>query len=93
MIVVIGSDLYGDSIAIADDLSAHGVAVLMSYRPPLGTVVTVHFQHVRELGMDEMVARAEVISHRASRAADCGFLIGLRFVEFVERAEPVGRLH
>jgi hypothetical protein len=36
----------------------------MSYAPPLGTVVTVHFRHARDLDdVDELVARAEVKHH------------------------------
>src|SRR5712671_4374664 len=66
-LVVIGSELYGDSFAIARNISAGGCLVEMTYAPPLGTVVTVHFQYVREGGenpvMDEIVARAEVKHH------------------------------
>ncbi len=76
-LVVIGSELYGDSFAIARNISAGGLLVEMSYAPPLGTVVTVHFQYVREgdvpetersrlcrpSGIDEIVARAEVKHH------------------------------
>ena len=46
-LVVIGSELYGDSFAIARNVSAGGILVEMTYAPPLGTVVTVHFQHAR----------------------------------------------
>jgi len=76
-LVVIGSELYGDSFAIARNISAGGLLVEMSYAPPLGTVVTVHFQYMREgdvtemergglgptRGVDEIVARAEVKHH------------------------------
>jgi hypothetical protein len=78
-VVVIGSELYGDSFAIARNVSTGGILVEMTYAPPLGTVVTVHFQHVRQLeepptsegsrlrgdheGVDEIVARAEVKHH------------------------------
>jgi len=94
-IVVIGSELYGDSFAIARNISAGGLLVEMSYAPPLGTVVTVHFQYLREGDvMDEIVARAEVKHHHylnfsggeeqaSSRA------IGLRFIEFVDPGERV----
>ena len=47
-LVVIGSELYGDTVAIARNVSAGGILVEMTYAPPLGTVVTVHFQHVRD---------------------------------------------
>lgn len=76
-LVVIGSELYGDSFAIARNISGGGCLVEMSYAPPLGTIVTVHFQHVRysdvpesdkgsfmvPSAIDEIVARAEVKHH------------------------------
>src|SRR5215470_17560379 len=63
-LVVIGSELYGDSVAIARNVSAGGILVEMSYAPPLGTVVTVHFQHARDdEELDELVVRAEVKHH------------------------------
>src|SRR5258706_10643944 len=67
-LVVIGSELYGDATAVARNISAGGVLVEMSYAPPLGTVVTVHFQYAREAAdgnpvIDEIVARAEVKHH------------------------------
>lgn len=76
-LVVIGSELYGDSFAIARNISGGGCLVEMSYAPPLGTIVTVHFQHVRYAdvpesekaqmmipsAIDEIVARAEVKHH------------------------------
>ena len=52
-LVVIGSELYGDSFAIARNISAGGCLVEMSYAPPLGTIVTVHFQHVRYADVPE----------------------------------------
>jgi hypothetical protein len=89
-LVVIGSELYGDSFAIARNLSAGGILVEMSYAPPLGTVVTVHFQHAHADGrIDEIVARAEVKHHHylnftGSGEAASTRAIGLRFLEFVE---------
>ncbi|HEX8107311.1 MAG TPA: hypothetical protein VF516_06250 [Kofleriaceae bacterium] len=76
-LVVIGSELYGDTTAVARNISAGGILVEMTYAPPLGTVVTVHFQHVRyddplersetggraPNGIDELVVRAEVKHH------------------------------
>jgi hypothetical protein len=47
-LVMIGSELYGDTFAVARNVSAGGILVEMTYAPPLGTVVTVHFQHVRD---------------------------------------------
>lgn len=100
-VVVIGSELYGETVAIARNVSAGGILVEMSYAPPLGTVVTVHFQHIRGDDLiDEIVARAEVKHHHylnfsggddtaASRA------IGLRFLEFVDLGDAIApeRLH
>lgn len=98
-LVVIGSELYGDSFAIARNVSAGGILVEMSYAPPLGTVVTVHFQHVRgEEQIDEIVARAEVKHHHylnftGSGEAASTRAIGLRFLEFVDLGESAsGRL-
>jgi hypothetical protein len=77
-LVLIGSEIYGDTFAIARNISAGGILVEMTYAPPLGTVVTVHFQHVREEdeqlersetggiappGIDELMVRAEVKHH------------------------------
>ncbi len=89
-LVVIGSELYGDSFAIARNVSAGGILVEMTYAPPLGTVVTVHFQYVHEAErIDEIVARAEVKHHpdlnfSGSGEAASTRAIGLRFLEFVE---------
>jgi len=89
-LVVIGSELYGDSFAIARNVSAGGILVEMPYAPPLGTVVTVHFQHAHEDDrIDEIVARAEVKHHHylnftGSGEAASTRAIGLRFLEFVE---------
>lgn len=74
-VVVVGSELYGDSFAIARNISAGGLLAEMSYAPPLGTVVTIRFQLPRlqphdgeraapaEPVFDEIVARAEVKHH------------------------------
>lgn len=94
-LVVIGSELYGDSFAIARNISAGGLLVEMTYAPPLGTVVTVHFQHMREGDLlDEIVARVEVKHHHylnfnAGNDAASTRGIGLRFIEFVDRGERV----
>lgn len=94
-VVVIGSELYGDAVAIARNVSTGGILVEMSYAPPLGTVVTVHFQYAREDGaLDELVARAEVKHHHylnftgADEAASAR-AIGLRFLEFVDAGEQI----
>ena len=100
-LVVIGSELYGDSFAIARNVSAGGILVEMTYAPPLGTVVTVHFQHARsDEQIDEIVARAEVKHHHylnftGSGEAASSRAIGLRFIDFVDAGERVdpARLH
>jgi hypothetical protein len=100
-LVMVGSELYGDTFAIARNVSAGGILVEMPYAPPLGTVVTVHFQHVRgEDQLDEIVARAEVKHHHylnftGGNDAASARAIGLRFLEFVDPNEPVAadRLH
>ena len=106
-LVVIGSELYGDSIAIARNVSAGGILVEMSYAPPLGTVVTVHFQHAAApspcdggealYGLEEIVVRSEVKHHHylnfsGSGEASSTRAIGLRFLEFVELGDLVDRV-
>jgi PilZ domain-containing protein len=94
-LVVIGSELYGDSFAIARNISAGGLLVEMSYAPPLGTVVTVHFQYMREGDvLDEIVARAEVKHHHylnftGGNDAASARAIGLRFIEFLDPGDRV----
>lgn len=90
-LVVIGSELYGDSFGIARNVSAGGILVEMTYAPPLGTIVTVHFQHARgEDLLDEIVVRAEVKHHHylnfsgGRDEAASTRAIGLRFLEFVD---------
>jgi hypothetical protein len=92
-LVVIGSEIYGDSLAVARNVSAGGILVEMTYAPPLGTVVAVHFQHVRDDDqVDEIVARAEVKHHHylnftGGNDAASTRAIGLRFLEFVDPNE------
>lgn len=96
-VVVIGSELYGDAVAIARNISAGGLLVEMSYAPPLGSVVSVHFRYEREAGIaDEIVARAEVKHHHYLNFAGAGDqaatrAIGLRFIEFLDPGERVER--
>lgn len=105
-LVVIGSELYGDSHAIARNVSAGGILVEMGYAPPLGTVVTVHFQYTRFIGkdaedqLDEIVARAEVKHHHYLNFTGAGDAassraIGMRFLEFVDPGERIAhdRIH
>jgi hypothetical protein len=95
-LVKIGSELYGDSFAIARNVSAGGILVEMTYAPPLGTVVTVHFQHARdEDDLDEIVARAEVKHHHylnftGGNDAASARAIGLRFLDFVDAGDRPG---
>jgi hypothetical protein len=99
--VVIGSELYGDCHAIARNVSSGGILVEMSYAPPLGTVVTVHFQNPRTDDLlDEIVVRAEVKHHHylnfgTNAEAASSRAIGLRFLEFVDAGERIApdRLH
>jgi hypothetical protein len=92
-LVVIGSELYGDTAAVARNVSAGGILVEMTYAPPLGTVVTVHFQHARDdEQLDEIVLRAEVKHHHYLNFTGAGGgndaassrAIGLRFLECVD---------
>jgi len=87
--VMVGSEIYGDSAAIARNVSAGGMLVEMIEPLPLGSVVTVHFQCPRDGGpSDEMVARAEVKHHYCLNfAGDDGEAfaaraVGLRFLDF-----------
>jgi PilZ domain len=97
-LVVIGSELYGDSFAIARNISAGGLLVEMSYAPPLGTVVTVHFQYAHDdEQLDEIVARAEVKHHHylnfsGGNDAASARAIGLRFLDFVDPSQPLDRI-
>ncbi len=72
----------------------------MSYAPPLGTIVTVHFQHARgDDGLDEIVARAEVKHHHylnfagsdGSGETASTRAIGMRFLEFVDAGNPYAK--
>ncbi|MBA3538410.1 MAG: PilZ domain-containing protein [Deltaproteobacteria bacterium] len=94
-VVVIGSEVYGDTFAVARNISGGGILVEMPYAPPLGTVVTVHFQYAREGDeFDEIVARAEVKHHHylnftGSGDAASARAIGMRFIEFVDAGDTV----
>lgn len=100
-LVMIGSEIYGDTVAVARNVSTGGILVEMTYAPPLGTVVTVHFQHARDDDqLDEIVARAEVKHHHylnftGGNDAASSRAIGLRFLEFVDLGERIApeRLH
>ena len=87
--VVIGSELHGDSRAVARNISSGGMLVEMADPLPLGAVVTVHFRIPDSHG--EFVVHAEVkhqycynysVGDEPSRARG----IGLRFTEFVQES-------
>lgn len=88
--VLVGSELFGDTMAVARNISAGGMLVEMNEPLPLGSVVTVHFLCPRGDGqIDELVAEAEVKHHyclnvggaepAATRA------VGLKFLDFDDR--------
>ena len=87
--VLLGSELYGETVAVARNISAGGMLVTSNDILPLGSVVTVHFQ----IGDsdDEIVARAEVKHHLCLNFAVAGGDeplsargMGLRFIDFDE---------
>ena len=94
-LVVIESELYGDTVAIARNVSAGGILVEMTYAPPLGTQVTVHFQYARDDDqLDEIMVRAEVKHHHylnfaGGNDAASARAIGLRFIEFLAPDERI----
>jgi hypothetical protein len=90
--VIVASELFGESRAIARNISIGGMLVEMASPLPLGAVVTIHFQVLREdKTIDEIVARAEVKHHYClNYASDDGDersarAIGLRFLDFDDR--------
>lgn len=89
--VLVASELFGESRAIARNISAGGMLVEMTCPLPLGSVVTVHFQVAREDGtIDEILARAEVkhhycLNYMTPGGEDAARAIGLRFIEFDNR--------
>ena len=89
--VIVASELFGESRAVARNISIGGMLVEMTSPLPLGAVVTVHFQVQREdKTIDEIVARAEVKHHYClNYAAEDGErsarAIGLRFLDFDDR--------
>jgi hypothetical protein len=91
--VVVSSSVYGDTCGIVRKIKPDRVLIEMNYAPPLGTSVTLHFQHVRDIYeievMDEIVARAEVTSYRFMDKTGSARLVLMRFVEFVDNGEPV----
>src|SRR5262249_29694628 len=88
--VLVGSELFGDTMAVARNISAGGMLVEMAEPLPLGSVVTVHFLCTRDDGQtDELIARAEGKHHYCLTCggADSGPppAIGLKFLAFDAR--------
>jgi hypothetical protein len=87
--VVVASDDFGESGAVARNISAGGMFVEMADPLPLGSQVTVHFDQPE--GGGEIAARAEVQHHYSFNFGDgegptfCRG-IGLRFVEFLRES-------
>jgi hypothetical protein len=88
--VLVGSELYGDTEAIARNISTGGMLIEMMDPLPMGSVVTIHFEMLD--GCGEIVARAEVKHHYCLNynvgddpAAVRG--IGLRFIEFLDDSQ------
>jgi hypothetical protein len=92
--VLVGSELYGDSPAIARNISTGGMLVEMAFPLPLGSIVTVHFTCARPDGdADEIVARAEVKHHYCLNFTGGGEpsatrAVGLRFLDFEDDLPP-----
>jgi len=84
--ITLGSELYGETVAVARNISAGGMLVQSGEVLPLGSVVTVHF-HMPDCD-DEIVARAEVKHHLCLNFATPGAEprsargMGLRFIDF-----------
>ena len=87
--VLLGSEVYGETVAVARNISSGGMLVQSNDILPLGSVVTVHFQ----IGDsdDEIVARAEVKHHMCLNFSAAGGDeplsargMGLRFIDFDE---------
>ena len=98
--VIIGSEIFGDTAAIARNISAGGMLVEMGEPLPLGSLVTVHFAHTNGDGQ-RIVARAEVKHHYCLNFSQGDQMVatravGLRFIEFdraVDRAVASRILH
>lgn len=87
--VVVISELYGDTRAVARNISAGGMFIEMADPPPLGSVITVCFP----AGAEELRARGEVKHHYCFNYGDesgepaLARGIGLRFLEFFPDGE------
>lgn len=84
--VVLGSELCGETMVIARNISAGGMLVQCPEVLPMGSVVTVHF--LIDGSDDEIVARAEVKHHLCLNFAQpdaephSARGMGLRFLDF-----------
>jgi PilZ domain len=88
--VIVVSELYGDTRAVARNISAGGMFIEMADPLPLGSVITVCFPAA---GEDELRARGEVKHHYCFNYGDeagepaIARGIGLRFLEFFPHGE------
>ena len=88
--VIVVSELYGDTRAVARNISAGGMFIEMADPLPMGSVVTVCFAAA---GEDELRARGEVKHHYCFNYGDetgepaVARGIGLRFLEFFPHGE------
>ena len=88
--VQVCSDLFGEMVAVARNISCGGIGLEMHDPLPLGTVVTIHFRIPGD--STALSARAEVkhqycFNYNAGDQAVSTRGIGLRFLEFLEDSE------
>ncbi len=87
--VIVVSELYGDTRAVARNISAGGMFIEMADPLPLGSVITICFP----AGEGELRARGEVKHHYCFNYGDetgepaVARGIGLRFLEFFPHGE------
>lgn len=88
--VVVDSELYGETPAVARNISAGGMFIEMADPLPLGSVVSVSF---RAAGGGDLAVRGEVKHHYCFNYGGQGGEpslsrgIGLRFLEFFPHGE------
>ena len=94
--VLVVSELYGETAAVARNVSAGGIFVEMVDPLPLGSVVTICF---RAAGGGDLSARGEVKHHYCFNYSGAGAEpclargIGVRFLEFFPHGErPIDEL-
>lgn len=88
-LVAISSDLYGVSFGVVESANAGGICVAMTYWPPAGTALLVHFRHIYHHDVfgevvDHLCVQCEVEARRPSKGGLQ--VVRLRFVELV--ADP-----